>query len=217
MRFQLVLCLAILVIGNVARADVTITIQQVGSDVVASFSGTYDVNACSLVSASTSEAVRINTNSALIRFGAGSSSNNPGPSLTTNPYRLDYQRYDCSFTSAPTDYGQGQFGNLANRNYVASTGTGDRFGIINDTGFESVYIPTGVGKSGSLSGGIIFNDVTLNDLAVGIGTSTYQWVSNGTQTVTINAIPEPSAFTFFGLIGVVLAGAKFRNRHRATT
>lgn len=214
MRFQLVLCLAILVIGNVARADVTITIQQVGSDVVASFSGTYDVSECVQVDDSIFAAVRINSNDALLRFGAGTG---PSPSQTSSPYTVAYQQYSCTFTMAPNDFGQGQIGGSLSQPYVASSGTGDRFGIINDDSLKAVYIPTLAATSGSLSGSVTFDDVTLNDLAVGIGTSTYQWVSNGTQTVTINAIPEPSAFTFFGLIGLVLAGAKFRNRHRATT
>lgn len=226
MRFSLVLCLVLLVFSDLlvccdkASAGVTITIQQVGPDVVATLSGTYDVSACSQEVAATSRPVRINSNDSLIRFGVGSG---PSPSQKNDGhYFVTYQQFDCSFTSRPDDFAKMQIAGSLSQPYGASSGTGDGFGIVSNLDgdsddFEAVYIAEGAPTSGSVSGSIVFDDVTLNDLAIGIGTSTFTWESNGTQSVTIHAIPEPSAFMFIGLVGLIVGGVRFTKRQRVVT
>jgi hypothetical protein len=178
---------------RVAQAGVTITINQVGGDVVATGSGTIDIT--NLTSPSPlSHAAAMNPKSAALIEG-----------LTTSTAMDQY-----GVTTFPTQFGTGLFAN-------ASSGSGDQFGVDAST----ILVPAGY-TSGILNATDTYAGQTFSSLGLTPGTYTWTWgtgVHADSLTVQIgavSAVPEPSTaiLAVSGAVAFVTYGWTRRRRHQ---
>ena len=185
-------CLALCLNQN-ATAEVVVNISQVGSDVVATGSGSFDT--ADLINDLTIPNVPAFVQSGYATLDIGSTET-----------VLRYDDFSSFIPVGPTDFGT----NLAVIN--ASSGTGDNFGfgefVQNPSPYPGlIVVPTGYVSGSSLSGTATWDDQTLSSLGIVPGTYTWTWGSGPTaDSFTINATdsaaPEPGAFG----LSVVAAG-----------
>jgi hypothetical protein len=172
-----------------AKAAVVIDITQVGSDVVATGSGTIDTTDLTFVMANGGAAVA--GNSAVILFGSISA--------------VDQDGY-VGVTPGPQAFGSGGL-------ISPSSTSGSDFGI--NGRVNALAVP--VGYSGSaLSGSDTFDNQTLASLGLTPGTYTYTWGTGpdaDSLTVNIAAVPEPSTWAtmILGFAGIVFMAYRRKN------
>jgi hypothetical protein len=169
-----------------ASSSMTITIEQVGSNVVATASGSVDLGGLTfgLISQGPAE---VDPLGAVLLVGSGGS------------FDLDYR------ISGPTNFGSGVFTH-------ASTGTGDAFAIDGFAG--DIGVPVGYVSGTPLFGTAVWDNSTLAALGLTPGTYTWSWGSGASaDPVTVYAgvpapssIPEPasSLLVTTGAIGVAV-------------
>jgi hypothetical protein len=158
--------------SRVAQAEVTITITQVGSDVVASGSGSLDITDLTSPSAFSFEAA-MNPKSAAVIEGVTASTAMDQYSVSTNPSQI----------------GTGLF-------TKASTGSGNQFGVEGAT----LLVPTGYVSGSSLSALDTYAGQTFSSLGLTPGTYTWTWGTGAHADSLIvqvgpagsPAVPEPS-------------------------
>lgn len=172
---------------NSLNAAINVTVQEIGSDVVFSASGSIDLTGVSIFGTNPSgwtEAVR--ASDAVFSVGLSNTA------ITA---------YDLSGGSA-------------------SIGSGGYFSDTSSTAGASIFVAgddqyfavpdSYVSGSSIASGTTTYASHTLDTL--GITPGTYVWtVSNG-DTITLNAIPEPSAYTL--IMGLLVAGWIARRQSR---
>jgi hypothetical protein len=155
-------------------AAINVTIEEIGTDVVASWSGTIDVSSLSGV------AYPFNDGSFVIASASAVGSGNAG---------MFY--YTGVFDSVINDFGSGGF-------KTADSATGTSFSAQFDDQQNRIVLPSGF-TSGSISGSVTFNNETLSSLGI---TENYTFSTGLTlgagKTDTFNfqtiAVPEPSAY-----------------------
>ena len=186
---------AVMVIGSSlsvppAQAGYTVTLEQQGSNVVASGSGSIDLTGLTFESSASDITIAIDPS-------AGTMVIRP----TTGPAG------DLYFgLFGPTSFGSGGY-------IVASSGSGDIAGEV----FGTLYVPEGVSDN-PLSSSATWDNATLNSLGVTPGSYEWTWGTGPNQNVTLDImaapIPEPSALSVLGvgLAGPALAGLWRRRR-----
>jgi hypothetical protein len=173
-----------------AQAAYTVTLVQQGPDVVATGSGTIDLTGLIFVGSSGGD-------EAIISGGLGIIVVGPVPFTPSDGY---------GGYSGPI-----AFGNLGA--LTASSGSGDRVGIDQDSG--KLFVPAGY-VSGSLSSSDTWDNKTFASLGVTPGTYVWTWGSGAdADSFTLNigaaAVPEPASLTLLAM-GLAGLGVALRTR-----
>jgi hypothetical protein len=187
-----------------AQAGVTVTVTEVGSNLVFAGSGTLNLSSFSLgqTSCCGGPFVTLFANGGGIMADLG------------NTYSVPVRSYNGTVLSAPT------FGNVAgfDRNAFfgqVSAASGDTFGVYYFGG-NSVSINVAPGYSGgALSNSTTFTNASLTDLGLAAGDYTWTWGSGGAgESFTISVpspVPEPGTYAML-LAGLGMLGAMKRRR-----
>jgi hypothetical protein len=173
-----------------AEAGVVITIEQVGSDVVAQGSGSINLSGLTFDGSVLSGAA-VTPVFGNITFGeAGPTSGDDYGPLT-----------------GPSSFGPG-IGS------ISTSSSGDTFGVVN--GIGNVRVPDGYISGAPLSGTDTFANSTFSSLGLTPGTYIYT-LPNDTIMVEIGAVvPEPSTLALAGIGVLTLAGYTWRPRRVQT-
>jgi hypothetical protein len=175
-------------VAGPADAGEVITVSQVGSDVVATGSGSLDLTGLSFLF---------------------SGVDSPGVTpllgvLALGPPITSVDAYTGA--TGPLSFGGGSFTH-------ASSGNGDLVAVEGALG--DIVVPEGYVSGTSLSGGATFDNTTIAGLGLTPGTYIYTWGNGGPgASFTINVVPEPSTLATAGM--AVAAGliAAWRRRAR---
>jgi hypothetical protein len=166
--------------GSPARADLIVNIQQVGSDVVATGSGTLDLAGLTFDGTTTVAEARVQPDAGLIALGS---------SAATDGY--------TGFTG-PTSFGIGGNTNASSETGVRATIQGTNTSP--DLGANVLFVPNGYVSGDPLSDTAVFANTTLADLGLTDGTYTWTWddpsdpdVISGQFVVNVGTVPEPGS------------------------
>jgi hypothetical protein len=165
----------------------TITLQQVGSNVVANESGAINLTGLTFVVSGTLEPGVIVPNIGIIQIGGS----------LGNPFIDQYIGI-----TGPTSFGSGDA-------FEANTNSGDFVGIFGLTG--NIDVPQGYVSDTPLSDSMTFNNATFASLFVTPGTYIWTWGTGGSQNFTLQigsvgvpGVPDGGSTVF--LLGCALLG-----------
>ena len=160
----------------------SVTLQQVGSDVVANGTGAFNLTGLTLFSG---DFVVPQMNAS---FGA----------ILTGQVLGGVVTGYTGFTG-PTSFGPGGF-------FFATTGSGDLVGI--SSGARALYVPEGYVSGAALSDSMTFNNATFASLGVTPGTYVWTWGARANQnfTLVIGGAGVPDAGSTVSLLGCALLG-----------
>ena len=166
-----------------ARANYIVTLQQVGSNVVATGSGAIDLTGLTLQGTGPADPL---INPFIGRIFTGASASIDG--------------YSSLAFSGPLGFGQ-VFGSGA----LASSGSGDLVGIFGSA--QIVAVPAGYVSGTLLSDSSTYNGATFSSLGVTPGTYVWSWGTGANQnfTLQIPAAAVPDSGPTFGLLLLSLA------------
>ena len=177
-----------------AQAGYVVTLAQVGSNAVATGSGTIDLVSLSFVGSGSGDKAGISGGLGIIVVGP-----------------VNFQPSDgYGGFGGPTDFGI--LGLI-----TASSGSGDRIGIDQDSG--ELFVPAGYVSGSSLSSSATWDNKTFTSLGVTPGTYVWNWGSGASaDSFTLNigaaAVPEPPGLVLLALpVGLLML---FSARHRRT-
>lgn len=173
-----------------AQAAFVFTLQQVGSNVVATGAGTINIAALTLENLD-SPGDSSNINPAIGFLAAGPTSEVP------------IQEY--AGISGPASFGTG--GHTS-----STTGSGNLVAVYGDD--SMLFVPNGYVSTTVLSDTTTWTGATFSSLGITPGTYTYTWGSASTaDSLTVQAVPEPSTWAMMAAgVGGLLA---FRRRRRS--
>ena len=182
--FKIPVLLAIITawgLSVLAAQAFTVTLQQVGSNVVATGSGAIDLTGLSFLSAGEAQAF-MDPKFAIMHTGS---------------LALDSTDLYTGF-SGPTTFGSG-------RETFASSGSGDKVSIDGSDGFLGV--PTGYVSGSPLSDTSIYDNATFMSLGVTPGTYVWSWGTGVNQNFTLETLAPagvPDSGSTFGLLLLAL-------------
>jgi len=185
---------ALMAVAGRSDAEVIVTATEVGGDVVFQAGGELDLDGLDLFFSG--------------KFG-GPIVDPSQAHLVVGPPFVNFDAY--SGLTGPSNFGAASF-------TIASSGSGDRFGLNGTVGLLAV--PVGYTPDAPLSGSATYSGATLASLGLNPGTYVYT-LPHDTITVQIGTVqigvPEPSSLVLAG-IGVVIGGGCWwrRRRGRAT-
>lgn len=186
----LVAVLAFVVAPSRVHAVYTLTLRQVGNDVVLSGSGTLNLTALAFVQTNVAN-VGVYSDGAYVAVGSDSAN-------TADSY---------SGLTGPADFGSSQ---SFFRGFGSGTITGvyGRFGLL--------YVPANYVSGSALSSTCTLYGYTIAQIGFTPGTNTYTWgIGAATDSFIITSVvPEPSTWALLGL-GTVGAGAVALRRRQA--
>ena len=174
-------------------ADLNFTIQQVGSNVVMTGSGS--VNTAGL------------TNSGAANRGG--SVNPSNSNFTVGAPTSVTRHFWTALTGSKPSIGTGSF-------TLASSGTGDTFCLSTANG-GGIYLPPNYISGAALSGQSTFLGKTIGTLGLTTGNYTWTWGSGanaGSAVMTISAVPEPSTYALGAIATGVMAAIARRRKSR---
>ncbi len=184
------------VVGGPADAKVVIDIFQEGGNVVATGSGTIDLTD-------------------LNESPAGPANGPPELDAADGFARVGAYSTIIGFTgvSGPASFGPGG-------QFIASTGSGDAFGVLGGVGGGSLQTYYGYTSKSPLSGSSTYDGQTLASLGLTPGRYVYTWGSGADAdrlTVNIGGVPEPAtwAMMMVGFVGLGLAGYRAARKSAA--
>jgi hypothetical protein len=170
-----------------AEAGVIIAFDEVGSDVVASASGTINLTGMSLFGSGTLIIPVVEPDVALVTMGLPST---------------DFTLYQG--LTGPSSFGPGG-------STFASSGSGTPFGVQGVEGF--LVVPFGYASGQSLSSSATFVNTTISGVGLTPGTYSFH-LPEDTITVQISppAVPKPSTLAMAGLGAAIGLGYWYRSR-----
>jgi hypothetical protein len=178
-----------------ASAAIVMTANEIGSDVVFSYTGTLNITGMTSASEMTILSSRVRASGPIVHFKAA------GPSGANS------DSYLSPFSSRPSN-----LGTTSTSVITATTSSATAvFGTTSDTLFLDNRL-TATDWLTTQSGSMTFQGKTLAGL--GIVPGTYTWVLNNSaaDTITLNAVPEPSSLMLVGAGGVVCVFVSSRRR-----
>jgi hypothetical protein len=190
--------------GPSAQAAYTVTLEQVGPNVVATGSGTLDLTGLSgPIPTTAPEPAQIQPGAGLIFTGPAS------------PTPFDIYLSGTTLLTGPSSFG-GPIGSTT----FASSGSGDFVGI--DGEFEELEVPAGYTSGTSLSDTATYDNQTFAKLGATPGTYVWTWGSGAaddTFTLQIGPAAVPAPLIGHGLpvllpVGGLLFGAKLLERSK---
>ena len=193
----------LLIISSPAQAGYIVTLEQIGSNVVATGTGALDLTGLTLFLSGAGAAPEMHPSS-LPSIQTG-----PTPSAIISAYRGPI--------SGPTSFGTGS-------NTFASSGTGDMVGITVGTfgpGTGFLIVPDAYVSGNPLSDTSTYNNATFAILGVTPGIYEWTWGTGANQNFTLDAVAPavPDSGSTFGLLLVALGGlfgvSHFRRVHVA--
>jgi len=197
MRNRLLSGLALLIVSALtpaAHAQLTITLFESGSDVVAVASGSLDLTGLT--------AAQTGTSLGLISTVSDASGLVVGPNVGTSITAYMIPTVDFLFAGSA--------------NYlVATSGSGILAGALNAEGVGSyIYAQTDYVSGATISSTSTWQDTSLATLGIALGTYVWSWdgASPGSGSITLNVVPEPS--TYAAILGAVALGAVLLRRRR---
>ena len=160
----------------------SVTLEQVGSDVVATGSGPLDLTGLTLVVTYASLPAQIFPVLGQIVTGSGGATDGYQGSI-----------------SGPTSFGGVFF-------TFASSGSGDSVGIFRDT--STLLVPSGYVSGNALSDSATYNNATFASLGVTPGTYVWTWGAGANQNFTLQIGPAgvPDGGSTVSLLGCALLG-----------
>ena len=160
----------------------SVTLEQVGSDVVATGSGPLDLTGLTLVVTYASLPAQIFPVLGQIVTGSGGATDGYQGSI-----------------SGPTSFGGVFF-------TFASSGSGDSVGIFRDT--STLLVPSGYVSGNALSDSATYNNATFASLGVTPGTYVWTWGAGANQNFTLQIGPAgvPDGGSTVSLLGFALLG-----------
>jgi len=160
----------------------TVTLQQVGSNVVANGSGA--INLTGLTFITSVDDVNPGANAAL-------------GLIATGPFAASVDAYQG--LTGPTDFGSGA-------PFLPNTASGD-FVEISGVGMQ-LFVPLNYVSGAALSDSMIFNNATFASLGVTPGTYVWSWGDGANQrfTLSIGTVGVPDGGTTVSLLGFALLG-----------
>jgi hypothetical protein len=172
--------LGLAAISDRANAAVVINFHEVGSDVIASASGSADLTDLTLVATT-------------ILFAPGEVTPSKGGATVGNPGETHFYKG----ADGPTSFGTGG-------QTEASSGSGDFVGVFAVNAFAPspiILLPQSYISGTSLTGSSVFENQSLTSLGLDVGQFTYTWGSGDhADSLTINvSVPEPSTWAMMGL------------------
>jgi PEP-CTERM motif len=185
--------LALTAISGRADAAVVINFREVGSDVVASASGSADLTDLTLIATT-------------ILFAPGEVTPSKGGATVGNPGETHFYKG----AEGPLSFGAGG-------QKEASTGGGDFVGVFAVNAFAQspiILFPKSYVSGTSLTGSSVFDNQSLKSLGLEVGAYTYTWGAGAdADSLTINVgVPEPSTWAMIGLGFAALGLAGLRRR-----
>ena len=165
----------------------TITLKEVGSNVVANGSGAFNVTGL------TKEAGMFSTTTGI--------DGSAGFILTGTPGQTPFLDGYFGLTG-PTNFGSGFF-------FPPDTGSGDFVGIFLISGARHIFVPAGYVSGTALSDSMTFNNKTFASLGVTPGTYVWSWgtgLRNQNFTLIIRGAGVPDGGSTVSLLGFGLLG-----------
>jgi len=180
-----------------SQASYIVTLQQVGSNVVATGSGAIDLTDLILNVGELSKPL-INPEAGGIWVGQ------------TSAFGLSTDHYRALPFTGPANFGSGSFA-------FANSGSGDLVGI--NGGFNDLWVPSGYVSNTFLSGSATWDSASFSSLGVTLGTYEWTWGTGPNQNFTLDVVAPavPDAGSTFGLLCLALAalfGASRIRSHR---
>jgi hypothetical protein len=157
--------------GATGSGDFNVTITQVGSDVVWSGSGSFNLTDLTLVGSATA-CSGFAANQAIWIAGA-----------TPNPPGETGQQYEGASLTYPTTFA------LGTQSGAPSDATGSMFGVV--TGGASgrtIVVPDGYVTGTTISGSTTYSGTTIADLGLATGTYTWSWGTGGNTSTLVMTI-----------------------------
>jgi hypothetical protein len=172
----LAIVLAWLLSVRPAQAGYTVTLQQVGPDVVATGSGAINLTGLTFLSSGSVVNPAIHPHPLIGEARA---------SIYTGPTSSSVDRYDG--LSGPQSFGSGPFTFVI----PASSGSGDMVGISTGgcCGINLLSVPTGYVSGTALSDTAIYGGTTIASLGVTPGTYVWTWGTTENQNFTLQTLP----------------------------
>jgi hypothetical protein len=188
-----------------AQAGYMVTLEQVGSNVVATGSGTINLTALNFTEPASTSSI-LEPGGATISTGANGQ---PGVGTAIDIYGLG-----SGLISGPKSFG-------SEPNTLANSGTGDMVGIDGLNG--SLAVPDGYVSGNSLSDTATYDNATIASVHVAPGTYVWVWGSGADAdsfTLQIGPAAVPAPLIGHGLpvllaVGGILFGAKLLERGKA--
>jgi len=166
----------------------TVTLQQTGSNVVATGSGAINLTGLTLSFPSA-------FSGAVVFASVGQIETGPASALVDG-----YTGF-----AGPTSFGSGGL-------FFPNTGSGDFVGL-DATGVPFIAVPQGYVSGAALSDSMTFNNATLASLGVTPGTYVWTWGDGANQRFTLRIGTVPDGGSTVSLLGCALLGlAAFRRK-----
>jgi hypothetical protein len=181
-----------------ASAAIVMTANEIGSDVVFSYTGTLNITGMTSASEMTIPSSRVRASGPIVHFKAA------GPSGANS------DSYSSPFSSRPS--------NLGTTSTSVITATTSSATAVFGTTSDTLYLDNRLTASDWLttqSGSMTFQGKTLAGLGIVPGTYTWVLKNSAADTITLNAsqaVPEPSSLMLVGAGGVVCVFVSSRRR-----
>ena len=157
---------SLLVFSSPAQAGYIVTLNEVGSDVVATGSGAIDLTGLTFFNTSMGGLASISPSLAQI---------------ITRPTSGTVDSY-FGMISGPTSFGSGGF-------IFASSGSGDAVGRAFGGGNDFLFLPQAYVSGNALSDSSTYNNATFSSLGVTPGTYVWSWGTGANQNFTLRIGP----------------------------
>ena len=194
-------------LGAPARAGYIVDVTEVGSDVVASGSGTINTTGLSYFSVYGGAYSHLESEQGMAFFGPSFAS-----ATTLSVY---------NGISGPLSFGPGH---MPNADDTATSGTGDFIGIPGPSFQGDIFLPENYVSGTLLNASDTWSSQTFSSLGLTPGTYTWTWGSGADADsftmkigVAAAAVPEPASLVMLGTGVAVVLGYTRRRKAKAST